>query len=264
MRSYWAVVSARFRMLLQYRAAAVAGFGTQLFWGLIRIMIFEAFYRSTTASQPMTLPEVVDYIWLGQATFVMTLPYYLDLEILTMVRSGTVVYELLRPLDLYSLWFSRSVASRAAPTLLRALPMFVAAGLFLGLRPPASVASGAGWLLALLGALMLSCAISTILSVSLLWTIAGEGLVQILGSAGMILSGIVIPLPLFPDWAQTALNILPFRGLLDTPARIYSGNILPGEALPLFAHQMAWTLAFVALGRLLLARGTRRLVAQGG
>ena len=26
--------SARFRMLLQYRAAALAGFGTQFFWGL--------------------------------------------------------------------------------------------------------------------------------------------------------------------------------------------------------------------------------------
>ena len=30
----------------QNRAAALAGMFTQLFWGLIRIMIFEAFYRS--------------------------------------------------------------------------------------------------------------------------------------------------------------------------------------------------------------------------
>ena len=36
MRPYWAVLSARFRMLLQYRAAALAGLGTQVFWGLIR------------------------------------------------------------------------------------------------------------------------------------------------------------------------------------------------------------------------------------
>jgi len=264
MRSYRAIVSARFRMLLQYRAAAAAGFGTQLFWGLIRVMIFEAFYRSTTAAQPMTLPQVVDYIWLGQATFVMTLTYYMDLDIMAMVRSGTVVYELLRPLDLYALWFSRSVASRAAPMLLRALPMLAVAGLFFGLRPPASAASGAAWLLSLAGALLLSCAISTLLSVSLLWTIAGEGLSQIVGFAGMLLSGMVIPLPLFPDWAQAVLNVLPFRGLLDIPARLYSGNLPPSEAFPLFVHQLAWTGGLVALGRLLLARGTRRLVVQGG
>lgn len=43
MTPYLAILSARFRTLLQYRAAAAAGFGTQLFWGLIRMMIFEAF-----------------------------------------------------------------------------------------------------------------------------------------------------------------------------------------------------------------------------
>ncbi len=52
--AYCAILSARFRMLLQYRAAAFAGFVTQLFWGLIRVMIFSAFYRSSNAPQPMT------------------------------------------------------------------------------------------------------------------------------------------------------------------------------------------------------------------
>ena len=73
MKAYWAVLSARFRTLLQYRAAALAGLGTQVFWGLIRVMIFGAFYRSTTAPQPMTYPEVVTYVWLGQA-FIRMLP----------------------------------------------------------------------------------------------------------------------------------------------------------------------------------------------
>ena len=62
MKAYAAVVSARFRMLLQYRVAALAGLGTQVFWGLIRMMFFTAFYRSTTAPQPMSLTDVITYI----------------------------------------------------------------------------------------------------------------------------------------------------------------------------------------------------------
>ena len=69
MRAYWAFISARFRMMLQYRAAAAAGLGTQLFWGLIRCMIFAAFYRSGPSGQPMSYEQVVSYIWLSQATF---------------------------------------------------------------------------------------------------------------------------------------------------------------------------------------------------
>ncbi|MDE3000662.1 MAG: hypothetical protein OXU79_16440 [Gemmatimonadota bacterium] len=67
MKAYAAVISARFRMMLQYRAAAMAGLGTQVFWGLIRMMFFTAFYNSATAPQPMSLADVITYVWLGQA-----------------------------------------------------------------------------------------------------------------------------------------------------------------------------------------------------
>ncbi len=76
---YRAVVSARYRMLLQYRAAAFAGLVTQCFWGAIRLMIVAAFYAASTQAQPMSLPDVVVYIWLGQAFFGM-LPWNIDAE----------------------------------------------------------------------------------------------------------------------------------------------------------------------------------------
>jgi len=263
MSAYLAILSARFRMLLQYRAAALAGMGTQLFWGLIRVMIFEAFYRSSTAAQPMTFPEVVNYVWLGQAMFAM-LPWRIDVEIRTMVRSGTVVYELVRPLDLYNLWYSRGIASRVAPTLLRSVPLFCAAFLFFGLQLPPSPAAAAAWVLATAGAVLLGCAISNLIHISLLWTIAGEGLVQLAQVGIFIFSGLVVPLPLFPDWAQPVLDFLPFRGLADVPFRLYMGHIPPAEMWGVVAHQLVWTLALVAFGRWLLSQGTRRLVVQGG
>ena len=263
MKSYWAILSARFRTLLQYRAAAVAGFGTQLFWGIIRVMIFGAFYRSTTSPQPMTYSEVVTYVWLGQALIRM-LPWSADPDIRTMIRSGNVAYELLRPLDLYKFWYSRALANLTAPTVLRSLPMFIVAGLFLGMQPPASWASAGAWIAATLSALLLGCAISALLSISLFWTISGEGISQFVSTAVWFLSGMIIPLPLFPDWAQTILNFLPFRGLMDTPFRLYLGHIPPAQVVPALAHQFAWTVALIALGRWVLARGTRRLVVQGG
>ena len=110
-------------MLLQYRAAALAGMSTQLFWGLIRVMIFEAFYRTSTQAQPMTYAEVVNYVWLGQALFAL-LPWAPDNDVRTMVRTGTVAYELVRPVDLYAFWYSRALANRIAPTLLRSLRCF--------------------------------------------------------------------------------------------------------------------------------------------
>ncbi|MBI3911829.1 MAG: ABC-2 family transporter protein [Armatimonadetes bacterium] len=263
MTPYWAVASACFRVLLQYRAAAAAGFGTQLFWGLIRVMVFDAFYRSSGAPQPMSYPQVVTYVWISQALFAL-LPLGPDADVRAMVRTGTVAYELLRPLDLYALWYSRALAQRTATAGMRAVPMFLVAGCFLGLQPPPTWTCAAAWAVTTAGAVLLVCAVSTLATISVLWTISGEGISRMLPILAFLFSGIMLPIPLFPDWAQPLLNFLPFRGILDTPLRLYIGHLPPGQVFGLLAHQLAWTAAFVALGRWVLARGARRLTVQGG
>ncbi|MCC2672554.1 MAG: putative transporter permease protein [Armatimonadetes bacterium] len=263
LRGYRAILAARFRTLLQYRAAAAAGFATQLFWGFIRVMIFEGFYRSSSAPQPLTLPEVITYIWLGQA-MLLVLPWNIDSDLRTMIRSGGVVYELLRPLDLYSLWYTRALAMRTAPMLLRAVPMLLLAGAFLGLQRPPSFAAGAGWVATTIGAILLSSAITQVMNVSLLWTVSGDGVSRLMPTLAYLFSGMILPLPLFPEWSRGLVEFLPFRGLADAPFRVFMGSIPAAQIPGLLLHQAVWTLAFVLFGRWLLGRATRRLVVQGG
>ena len=264
MRAYGAILSARFRALLQYRAAALAGLGTQLFWGLIRVMIFGAFYESgRSASAPMSFAQVVTYVWLGQA-MIRLLLWRPDADVQEMVRSGTVAYELTRPVDLYWLWYARSVANVTAPTVLRAVPMVIIAGLFLGMQAPVSPAAGVAWAAAMVLAVLLTASIATLLSISLLWTVSGQGVTTLVPAVVWCLSGMILPLPMFPDWVQPLLEVLPFRGMMDTPFRIYVGHIPAAGWAGVLAHQAAWAAGLVMLGRWILKRGTRRLVVQGG
>jgi ABC-2 type transport system permease protein len=269
--AYLAVVRARFLMLLQYRAAAVAGVLTQVFWGLVKVMVFVAFFESTVRAQPMDLGQVLVYIWLGQALLGL-LPWNVDEEIAGHVRSGAVAYELLRPLDLYAFWFARTLAFRAAPTVLRMTPLlpFAWFGLpLLGLPEwalpmPAGFASAVLFVLSLLASLILSTAITMLLHIALFWTISGEGINRLMPGVVLIFSGMVIPLPLFPDWLAPLLYWQPFRGLSDVPFRIYSGHIPAQDALLEIALQLGWCAALVAAGVWLLRRASMRLVVQGG
>ena len=77
-------------------------------------------------------------------------------------------------------------------------------------------------------------------------------------------SGMIIPLPLFPDWAQPVVRALPFAGLVDLPFRVYTGHIPPHAVVAVLRHQLLWTIALVLFGRWLLSRGMRRVVVQGG
>jgi len=263
MKAYAAILSAQFRTLLQYRGAALAGLFTQVFFGLVIVMVYEGFYRSTTTTPPLSLAQVVTYTWLGQAMLGL-IPWNVDPEIRNLIRSGGVAYELLRPLDLYRLWFTRCLARRSAPTLLRALPMLALAYAFLGMQLPPSWTCLLLWLAANMGALFLSAAFTALLSTSLLWTISGEGINYLVICMIILGSGLQIPLPFYPDWLLPVLNLLPFRGLFDVPSRLYLGHIPPSQALPVLAHQFLWTLALIGFGRWVLARGLRRLEVQGG
>ncbi len=263
MTPYFSLWNARFRTLIQYRAAALAGVGTQLFWGVLRVAIFSAFYKTTSTQQPINLADTITYLWLTQALLLLTATYS-DADIRTQIRSGAVAYELLRPLDLYALWYTRAIAAKTAPLILRAVPIFVVAGLFLGLKPPPSVLSGVTWMAATLLAILLSAAVSLLVTISYLWTISGDGMNRLMPALVFLLSGSLIPLPLMPNAIQGLLNFLPFRGLIDTPFRLYLGHIPSNQAGFALAHQAVWILVCLWIGRRLLAIGTRRLVIQGG
>ena len=84
MRGYLALTAARFRVLLQYRAAAMAGIVTQLFWGLIRMMIFLAFYGSSSRAQVLELTGM---------DLTMLLPFCLPTRILHRMRTRPAVTE---------------------------------------------------------------------------------------------------------------------------------------------------------------------------
>ena len=261
MRPYLAVLSARFRMLLQYRAAAVAGLATQIFWGLIRMMIFIAFFDNAI-NPPMNLGQVITYVWLGQA-FLLLMILGPDSELQRMINSGNIAYELLRPVDLYGLIFTRTLAGRVAPMCLRAGPILLLATLPGWLHWP-TLWSLAAFAISIIGAILLCSAVGALMTVSMFWTISGAGVVRIISGAAYFLSGLVVPLPLFPESLQRVLYALPFRGLADIPFRLFTGNLLPSDLWRVLAQQLGWTVALVLFGRWLLGRALRRVVVQGG
>jgi ABC-2 type transport system permease protein len=269
LRPYQAVFRARFQLLLQYRAAALAGFGTQCWWGAIKLMVLAAFFRSSAA--PMTLSQAIDYVWLGQALLTM-LPWSVDPEIARMVRSGDVAYERLRPLDTYTFWYARAVARRTATPLLRAVPMVITSAFVLrmvgasswALNPPASINAALLFALSMVLVVALSAAVSTLMDVSTVATLSDRGVQTLIGPLIIVFSGNLIPLPLFPDWMQTFLRLQPFAGLLDTPFRIYTAHLTGSDAGSALARQAIWTVLLVMLGRLVMRRVAARLQAQGG
>lgn len=266
MRPYWAIFAARARTLFQYRAAAFAGLVTQWVFGLVMVSVLTAFYRHANSVQPLALAQTITYTWIGQATLSLQ-PWNIDRDVGESVRTGAVAYDLTRPMDLYGYWYARALAMRSIPMLMRAIPMFLIATFLMpeGFQMTWPNASAlVAWVAATFGAMLLSCAVTLWMQSTLFFSVAGDGITRIVPSFVTLFSGMVIPLPLFPDWAQGFLRFQPFAALVDLPARLFVGGLAPGEVLFVLALQIIWTAAFALLGRATIKRGMRRLAVAGG
>src|SRR5262245_23406478 len=172
-RPYLTVFAARFLMMLQYRAAALAGVVTQFWFGAIMVMALAAFYAGSRGAAPITLAQAITYIWLGQA-FLGLLPRNVDPEVAAMTRTGDVAEERLRPIDTYSYWFARALAWRLAATLLRSVPLILVTAIVFpliglgdwSLRVPESIAALALFVVSMAAVFLLSSAITMLLNIS--------------------------------------------------------------------------------------------------
>jgi viologen exporter family transport system permease protein len=266
---YLSILRARFALMLQYRAAALAGFATQCWWGVIKIMVLAAFYAGTTAHQPLSLSQAITYVWLGQA-FLALLPWAADAEISEAVESGNVAYERLRPVDTHSFWFARAAASRAGNAVLRLIPMFLLAGVILPLaglsawswRPPATPIAAALFAVSIGLTVLLSSGMTVILNIAVtaLKTRRASNIAPVFVTP---LSGMIVPLALMPAWAQCFLFWQPFAGLVDIPYRIYFGNLTGVHAFEGLAAQALWIVLTILIGRLWMDRVMARVDMQG-
>lgn len=266
-RAYVSIFKLRLYNGLQYRTAAFAGVATQFFWGFMLIMVFEAFYAHSTIEAPISLDQLITYIWLQQSLLALIMLWYRDNELFQLITSGNIAYELCRPSDLYSFWYAKLLAQRIAGALLRCFPILIVA--FLLPEPyrmslPADVLAFMLFMVSLLLGLLLLVSISMLIYISVFMTMSPTGSLLLFSIAGEFLAGLIIPVPLMPDWLQRIVNVLPFRYTADFPFRVYSGHIGSSEALAGILFQLAWLAVIVFLGKFAMRKALQRVVVQGG
>lgn len=267
MNAYISVWKLRFINGMQYRAAALAGMATQLFFGLIFIMVFVAFYSQSSGQAPISLKDLVTYVWLQQIFLAFIMLWFRDNEIFQLITSGNIAYELCRPCSIYSFWYAKLLAQRLSSAVLRCFPILAVT--FVLPQPyrmslPPSPAALVLFLVTLILGLLVIVAISMLIYISVFWTMSPTGSTLMISVAGEFLAGMIIPVPLMPLWLQKIAYVLPFRWTTDFPFRVYSGHIPQAEALWGILVQLLWLVVLIGVGQWSLRRALRQVVVQGG
>lgn len=267
MKKYLSFFRLRFTMGLQYRTAALAGMATQFAWGFLAIMMYRAFYEAEPEAFPMSFQATVSYIWLQQAFLAFFSAWMLENEIFDTISNGNIAYELCRPVNIYNMWFSRSMALRMSRAVLRCFPILLVAALLpkpYGIAAPASPLHFGLFLVTLSLGLGVVAAFCMIVYGLTFFTISPQGVRMLFVSSVEFFSGGIIPLPFFPEGLRQVMELLPFAAMENVPLRIYSGSMTGREMTGAVILQAFWLAVLIAGGKLLYRRAEKKAVVQGG
>jgi ABC-2 type transport system permease protein len=185
-------------------------------------------------------------------------------EVAERVRTGDVAIDLARPAHPIAVWLATDLGRAGQACLVRfAVPM-VLGGLVFGLRAPTRVATIPLFALSAALAVVVSFGCRAIVNLTAFWLLDVRGVVTLYVAGSNVLSGMLVPVAFFPGWLHDLAYCTPFPSMLQVPVDIVVERTTGWPAVGALAMQVGWAAATVGGATWLLARGTRRLVVQGG
>ena len=266
-RIYFAYFKIKFLNEIQYKIPAIAGILTQFAWGIMNIMLYQTFMQEGTSDY--TVSQMATYIWLNQAFFALFNLWAVDNEILEECRTGKIAMELIKPIDLYFIWYSKTLGVKLARVILRAIPILIVASLpFMGtfrLYAPVNITALLFTIITLINSLGIMLAYLMIMYIAVMKTIGSQGLRTAFYLVLNFCSGSLVPIPFMPDAIVKILKLTPFYYMQNVSFNIYNGYITDmKEIVKIIILQLIWFVILSILGKKMMNKQIKRVEVSGG
>ncbi|HZU76998.1 MAG TPA: ABC-2 family transporter protein [Dehalococcoidia bacterium] len=263
MRLYWEVARRGFQRFATYRAATLAGVFTNTVFGYLRAYVFVAMYTGQASIAGYNLPDTLTYTFVSQG-MLMTVYIWGWWEIALTIRSGDVVTDLSRPFDYELYWLAQDLGRATYHAIFRGIPPFLIGAIAFHLRLPQHAWTWLLFALSVYLAVCVSFALRFMVNLSAFWLLDYRGVGALAAAAWTLFSGQVLPVGFFPGPLAALAHALPFVAMIGTPIDVFLEKQQGLALVGVLTVQAAWALALLALGRLMLAGATRKVVVQGG
>lgn len=260
MRFALAFAGISFRNSLAYRADAfvkLAGYPVRL---IMAFFLWQTLFGAGVISG-VRFEDVITYYLIAYFLTQMYPFVRMGREIRAEIYSGDVAVFLARGVPHWAVWLGRFLAAAGAYITLIAPVAAIMIWLFgrVALSPQAVF----GFLLLITVGLVIKGQLWYLIGISSYYTEENIGTIRFYELAERLLSGAVLPLFLFPDWAVRVQKFLPFSYTLYLPVTALIRPMSWAELLESFGVAIAWALVLGVLVKVVSEDGWRRFTGHG-
>ena len=266
MSLYVAVALRSFRRYSTYTVATLAGIFTNSVFAVIISFTYLAVWRQNPHAGGYDARDSLTYCWVAQA-MIMTvgiLNVPTTDEVATRIRTGDVAVDLYRPTSFLGWWLASDLGRAAYHLLSRGVLSMIVGGLLFDLRYPASWWVWPVVVVSVSLGVVVSFALRMLVASSAFWLLDQTGVQQLSIVLSAFLSGLYVPLVLFPSWGRHVVLALPWASYVQVPVDIWLGHRSGAGIVSGLALQAGWAVTLLLVCAAVLRLATRRVVVHGG
>ena len=187
------------------------------------------------------------------------------------IQNGQIAMSLIKPISYRLRFVFSTLGSLLASNLIVGFPLLIISTIILTINGFMTLPGPIDFaiiilffLIAQIIAKMLFDVIDYIFGLIAFYTMASFGLNQIKEVVTNFLSGMLIPIAFFPEWAVDIVNYLPFVGMAQNPTLTFLGKMSVSEALFSIGLQILWLIILETFAHFFYLKAIKIVTIQGG
>jgi ABC-2 type transport system permease protein len=263
---YLGFVSGTFQKMLAYRLRYYTGIVSYLIYVAINYFIWKAVFADRAAGE-----RIDGYDFGGMTTYVsiawISRSFYfnnVDREIGDLVQKGEIALSLARPVSFQATILAGAIGEGTFRFFCFAIPVALVIFLIFPVAGPASTLHAFAFVASIWLALLILTQLNFLVGMCAFPLKSIDGVMRAKHYLLEILSGLLMPVAMFPGWLRTLSRWLPFQQISFVPTSIWLGKLSGMELALALARQAGWVVFFTIACALVWRRVTGRLTIQGG
>lgn len=260
---YIEMIRIRFLMLLAYRVNYYSGIVVYSINIGAYYFLWNAIYGDKTTMGGFTPLQMVTYVavsWMARAFYFNNIDQEMSLDI----KEGKVAIELIRPYNYLMTKIMQALGEGIFRLFFFSLPGMVLVTFFFPIHYPHFMSIWGGYGVSLLLSFLINTQINLITGLLTFFFYNNEGIMRAKRVLVDLFSGLILPISLYPGWAQAVLHYLPFQAISYLPGMIFTGAVKTDQIFSLLAQQLLWVLVLWMPIQLLWWKAKKNVVIQGG
>ncbi len=252
-----------FMNMLAFRLRYYTGIITYFINVSVYYFIWRAIYTYDPKFADMSFPQMVTYVAVG---WVIRSLYFnnVDSQMASDILEGKISMVMLKPVSVQASYISRVLGESAFRLVMLTGPTALVIGFLFPLVPPASALHFTAFVIAVGFSILLVAALNFIVGTCAISLKSILGLLRAKFWMQELLSGLLVPVTLFPSPFREISGLLPFQHIGFTPMMIYLGKLDGAAIVRVFLLETFWVVFLFGFGAWFWRTLSRRLTIHGG